>query len=612
MLSSLLPSFVQRHRLAASLVGVVVACGIIIPACGANSSDAPAQPGAGNQATVLGFAPTNPTEVYGGQTVRVAATLVSGTATVTPASLTYSISSADQAYATIAANGDVTAAAVQTGSHAVTVTATATAPTGYDNPGTATTSITVRSRVTALALSAGPATFHVGDQVNLIATPTFAAGSPSTPAPVVTWVSSNPAAVAVNATGKISAIAVTTAPVTITATSEGTASNAASISVSAAIVPAVAITPKTVTLAFNQTQQYAAAIVNPIAGGTTTFIRRAAAASIYDVTAGGLVTAKAATATATPAYVIASYTAGSVTVLDSAAIVVVAPTIAITPKTATVQVGAKVQVMGITTNGGLNGTAVGYASRDLSKAVVDVNGVVTGQAVTTAPVYIVTSYANNGVTVFDSAAITVTAAAVAPTIVFSPNPVTVDVANTAQISANVQNPTSNGTLVLAFRSSVNASYSPSFGGNTNAGGSITGNAAGSVYLIATYTSGTSIVVDSVKVTITIAGGTTSRVNRITIDPSDATVSASSTFTYTIRFYDVNGAPTTPELTDGGAVRFFFNAPASVATLTQSTTDPTTATVTTVGPGTTSLTVIYTRNGYVVASANTSLTIVGPH
>lgn len=104
----------------------------------------------------------------------------------------------------------------------------ATAPVTIKRPITMTRPvmerIVVGEPIAALTLAATPATLEQGQALQVVATPTGATGAALT-GRAITWTSSNPAVVAVDATGTVSGVEVG-GPVTITATAEGKSASA--------------------------------------------------------------------------------------------------------------------------------------------------------------------------------------------------------------------------------------------------------------------------------------------------------------------------------------------------------------------------------------------------
>ncbi len=196
-------------------------------------------------------------------------------------------------------------------------------------------------------------------------------------------------------------------------------------------------------------------------------------------------------------------------------------------------------------------------------------------------------------------------AAPLPRIVFNPAAITATIAGSDQVNVSVTNPIAGGTLVLAVRDPTVAAYSPSSNNGISARGSITGLRSGSTFMDATYTAGSVVVRDAAP--IMVPGGN-SRVNRIIIEPRDQQVTAPVGFTYRVRFLDAAGNTTTPETAAEGGAIYFFNSDSTVATVTQSTTDPTIAPVVSKRAGTTNITVLYTRNNVNSAVDNVDLTV----
>jgi hypothetical protein len=120
------------------------------------------------------------------------------------------------------ATGVVTAATVQSNAETtvpVVIDGDATAD-GFSDPASISTQVTVRTRVASIAISGG-GPVALGTDRQLTAVPSIVSGSPASPAPIMSWTSSNPTAVAVSNTGRVTVNEAVTGAVIITASSEG-------------------------------------------------------------------------------------------------------------------------------------------------------------------------------------------------------------------------------------------------------------------------------------------------------------------------------------------------------------------------------------------------------
>jgi len=360
-------------------------------------------------------------------------------------------------------------------------------------------------------------------------------------------------------------------------------------------VATVQVTPSPATIAMGQSTPLSARLLD--ANGTvvpnalTTIAWKVSDPTIAAVDSTGRVTGLAAGSTVVTATTREGASGGTTLTVSAPT----TPLVTVTPKTATIPPGNTATLSAVVTNGGTAPT-VSWATRDAAVASITPSGnnvVVTANA--PGKTWVVATFGTGASAVRDSAAISVG-------IVFSPNPVTVAVGGSVQLTTSALGTVPGSTFSLAFRDPTLASYFPS----TPTQGSITGKAAGTTYLIGTYTSGATVLTDSVKVTVTSTAS--SRVARVILEPQDPTVTAPTPFTFRTRILDALGtALTAADLqADGGTLRF-FNADDNVLTLTQNA-DPTTAQATPKGAGRTSVTVVYTKSSQIVATDNTDVTV----
>lgn len=607
MPNPLLDRVAARHRLILSLIGAVLVPALVVPACtGGAPEETP-------EADTFTFT-SAPTEVRAGQSVSFKAEVrtVSGKPSGTGSPQYYILDATDQQYANIDQNTGVLTAATSIPVAERTIKVNATG-FGILGPLPQQTSITVRTRVTQLTASAPTTTLTVGGATTQgTAAVSIAPGSPSSPAPTVTWTSSAPTVVSVSSTGVIAALQATTGtPVSITATSEGITSAPILITSNAAPSIALVVTPKTLTMSVGNVGNFVATLVN--ATGTIAWTSRDSnVVALNAPTTGSAVTARAKAPG--NVYLVASFTSGATTYRDSSLVTVVAApaaSVVITPKTATAAPGQALNFVASVTNPTAGATldfvsTVPTVGDFVSQGGGTGGGTAVVKAGTVAGTTQIIARYRNGTTLVaaDTATLTVQ---INPTIAFNPNPVTVGVAGTTQLTTTVSNPVAGGTLALVVRPSGFATYSASTNNNTTAVGSVVGSAAGTTYLVATYTAGTIVYRDSVR--ITVGSTVASRVARVVLEPRDQEVTAPTPFTYRPRFLDASGATLTAAdvAADGGTVRF-FNTSDAVATVVPLTTDPTQAQVTPKGAGTENVTVTYTKSGQTIASDNSNLTV----
>src|SRR5437667_8259930 len=280
------------------------------------------------------------------------------------------------------------------------------AATSEGRGGTATVAVTALAPAPVATVAVSPATVsvRVGATVQLTATPKDAGGNPLS-GRVVTWASSNTAVATVSGTGLVTGLAA--GAVTITATSEFK-SGTAGVTVTIAPVASVAVRPAAASVRVGATVQLTAtpkdASGNPLSGRVVTWASSNTA--VATVNGSGLVSGVAAG----PATITATSEGQSGMATVTVTNVPVA-TVAVSPATAGVQVGATVQLTATPKDASgnpLSGRVVTWASSNTAVATVNgsglVSGVVAGPATITA-----TSEGKSG-----TAALTVTATVTTP------------------------------------------------------------------------------------------------------------------------------------------------------------------------------------------------------
>ncbi len=368
--------------------------------------------------------------------------------------------SSNPSVATVTASGLVTAAAAG----AATITATSEGKQ-------ATASIT-GSTVPVATVSVSPASANVavGGTQQLSAVTRDSAGTTLT-GRVVTWTSSNTTVATVSSSGLVTGRAAGAA--TVTATSEGKTATSA-ITVIVVPVATVTVSPAAATMAVGATQQLSA-VTKDSAGNTLTgrvVTWTSDNTTVATVSASGLVTAQAigaATITAT--------SEGKTATAAITVIVVPVATVAVSPASATVFIGATRQLSAVTKDSAgntLTGRVVTWTSDNTTVATVSASGLVTGNVAGPATI----TATSEGKTA--TAAITVMVVPVA-TVTVSPGAATIAIGATQQLTAVTKDSAGN---TLTGRVVTWAS------GNTtvataSAGGLVTGIIAGSATITAT-------------------------------------------------------------------------------------------------------------------------------
>ena len=313
---------------------------------------------------------------------------------------------------------------------------------------------------------------------------------------------------------------------TVTATSHpGNVSTAASVTVTGCPLPvaSVSVTPATATIGVGQTAQYAAitrdAFGNPLGGRTVTW--SSSNPGVATVNGAGQATGVAVGA--------ATLTATSEGKSGTAAILVTnvpVASVAVSPASASVQVGQTVQLAATPrdANGNpLSGRAVSWASSNTAVATVSGSGLVTGVTAGSATIT-ATSEGQGG-----TATITVSTVLVA-SVTVSPATASVQAGQTVQLAATPKdangNPLSGRTVTWASSNSAVATV----GGS----GLVTGVTAGSATITATSEgkSGTSA--------ITVTAPAPAPVASVTVTPAPASVPTGQTVQLTATLKDANG------------------------------------------------------------------------
>jgi uncharacterized protein YjdB len=415
--------------------------------------------------------------------------------------------------ATVDANGLVTAKAVGP----VTITATSEGKNG-------TSAVTVNA-VPVASVDVTPATpsVQMNATVQLTATTTDANGNTLT-GRSVTWATSDASVATVSATGLVTGTAVG-GPVTITATSEGKNGTAA-VTVTPIPVATVVVTPATASMGVGATVQLSATLKdangNTLTGRTVTW--QTSDASVATVDANGLVTGNAGGGPVT-------ITATSEGKNGTAAITVTVPvaSVAVSPATPTIQVGATVQLTATPKDADgnpLTGRVVTWQTSDATIATVDANGLVTGQAAGGPVTITASSEGKSG-----SSAVTVIPIPVASVDV-TPAAASIALNGTVQLTATPKdangNPLTGRTVTWQTSDATIATV--------DAAGLVTGQALGGPVTITATSEGKS---GTSSVTVS-----TTPVASVAVTPASASVQVDATVQLTATPKDANGNPLT--------------------------------------------------------------------
>ncbi len=344
--------------------------------------------------------------------------------------------------------------------------------TATGNPGGSDTAVVTVTPVPVASVSVSPASVsaQVGQTVQLSATTKDSAGAVLT-GRAVSWSSSNPSVASVSGSGLVTGLAAGSA--TLTATSEGQSGTAA-IAVTTVPVASVAVTPASAGIQVGQTAQLTATPKdgsgNALSGRIVTWA--SSNASVATVNASGLATAVAAGSAMITATSEGQSGTSSITVTN-----VPVASVALTPASATIQVGQTQQLAATLKDASgntLSGRAVSWSSSSPSVATVSGSGLVTGLATGSAAVT-ATSEGQSG-----TSSITVTTVPVA-SVAVTPASATIQVGQTQQLAATLKDASGN---TLSGRA-VSWSSSNSSVASVSSSGLVTGLAAGSAVITAT-------------------------------------------------------------------------------------------------------------------------------
>ncbi len=408
--------------------------------------------------------------------------------------------------------------------------------------------------LTAISLSPSGPTLAVGGSTDLQATGTFSDGSTVTPYDSqVTWTSSAPGTASVTASGLVTGNSVGTA--TITAAKNAVQATA-TVTVNAAgvILTSITLNPAAgATLNIGQTADFTATA--HWSNGTTTTPYDSTVSwttnlpSVATVNAAGLVTAVAAGSAILTASANGLNTTAAITVNATSPTL---SSISLNPTTATLNVGQTVDIT--STANWSNGTStvpydsnVTWTSSAPSVATVNAGGVVTGVAGGTAT--ITASAAGKSAT----ATITVTSGPTLISISLDIINATLNVGQTVDITSTAN--WSNGTSTVPYDSYLTWTSSAPSVATVNAGGVVTGVAAGT----ATITASLNGISKTAAITVSTAAPT---LTSITLNATTATGTRGQTMDLTATGHFSDGSTVTPY---DAQVTWVSNAP-GVATV----------------------------------------------
>jgi sulfur carrier protein ThiS len=207
--------------------------------------------------------------------------------------------------------------------------------------------VTVSGALTAITITPASVALALNGTQQYVATGTYSNGTTATITSSVTWASSNSAVVSIGSTGLATDLASSATAVTISATSGSIKSNISTVTVASALT-SIAITPASVILNVNGTQQYSA--VGTYSNGTTANITSSvtwgsSSPATVSITSAGLATLLVSSSAAT------SITAAVGGIISNASAVSAATltSIAVTPASISVGLGAQQQYAAVGT-----------------------------------------------------------------------------------------------------------------------------------------------------------------------------------------------------------------------------------------------------------------------
>jgi uncharacterized protein YjdB len=411
--------------------------------------------------------------------------------------------SSDATKATVSSTGLVTGVA----SGAVTITAGAEGKSG-------TSSITITPKpVGAVILSPAQVSIEVGATRQLTAQVTDDAGNVLTGRPV-SFVSNNVSVATVSGSGLVTGVAVGTAK--ITATSEGK-SGTADVAVTPVPVSTVEISPGTSDLTIGQSTTLAAvakdAKGNVLTGRTVVWT--SGAPTVATVSSTGVVTAVGAGSAVVFATIEGKIGSATVNVRQLAV-----TSVSVAPSSSNIAVNASVQLSATVMSGStvLTDRVVGWTSSNDAIAIVSSTGRVTGLKAGAVTI----TATSEGVSGSAFVAVGISS------VVVTPNPTSVVVGGTRQLTATARDAANNAVQGVPFVWSSAATQTAT----VNSTGLVTGKAVGTVNV----TAAVGTVSGLSAVTVTLAPVAT-----VTVAPATATIKpAGGQVQLSVTLKDANG------------------------------------------------------------------------
>ncbi len=375
--------------------------------------------------------------------------------------------------------------------------------------------------VTSVTISVPDASMTIGDTMDLTAV--ILPGSATNQG--ISWTSSNPGIAAVNASGRVSAIAQGAVTITVT-TADGNRTASVSLTIESIVVPVSSITvsPAQITMLAGNSEQLSGAIL-PANATNKTVSWSSSQPEIATVNASGRVTALSEGATSITATTAdGNKTATALISVESGDIPV--SSLSISPEEATLQIGTSTTLSRTILPADATDKSMNWNSSNPSVATVNQIGRVTALSAGVVTITAVTSDGNHT----DTAVITVEAGIVPVTsVVISPDTASMLEGTTLEIRAELFPSTATNPSVV-WNSSDNSVAT------VNAQGLVTAVSLGSAIITATtedggFTDGASITVVSLNIPVsdivispdqaTIIGGNFLRLTA-EIFPADAT------------------------------------------------------------------------------------------
>ena len=436
------------------------------------------------------------------------------TATVAPDNATdktVTWSSSAPTIASVDASGKVTALAVGT----TTITATTT------NGKTATCTVEVKPiEAESVSLSQTIAAIKIGESVTLTAT----VAPDNATDKAVTWSSSAPTIASVDASGKVMALAVGTATITVSTTNGKTATCAVEVKPIEAESVTLSQTTATLTAGDNLTLT---ATVAPTNTTDKTVTWSSSAPTIASVDASGKVTALAVGTTTITATTTNGKTATCAVTVRAR--IVAATGISIDQTSAELTEGESLSLTATVSPANATGKTVGWTSNNPSVATVDATGEVSAISAGTATI---TASTSNGLT----AACIVTV-----------NPAVVDVTG-VKLSRSTLILTTGGTAQLTATVEPADATDKTVTWTTNKPTVATVDASGKVTAVRSESAGAVITVGTATITATTANGLKATC-RVIVRPRTATIAG---IEHRITYADEGGGSTYATVTGGAA------------------------------------------------------------